>query len=268
MKTNSYFLFISVLSLVFGSLAFTSCNDDDDKDSKTSNLDGYWKITKSTRSNSSAETTFADDEGYITWYDESTNTETHYEYDYEGQLVYSGSVKYSKSGNNLSYTITDEETGKTVTNSLTIKELKGKTLVLYSDYSKETIYYKRVNKPELKTVSIKKENLFGKWQMIETWKPGDSSPKIIDPTEMRIIWTFEDEDMSQESTSLGWGPATMDMFKWNFDKNVITLFNYFDPNKFESNYEVLSFNWTYLKVREWTGQYNYKVMKFKSMAKG
>ena len=77
MKTNSYFLFISVLSLVFGSLAFTSCNDDDDKDSKTSNLDGYWKITKSTRSNSSAETTFADDEGYITWYDESTNTETH-----------------------------------------------------------------------------------------------------------------------------------------------------------------------------------------------
>lgn len=268
MRTKNYFLLISVLTLVFGSIAFTSCSDDDDKDSKTSSIEGYWKLTKSTNSYSPGETTFGDDEGYIIWYDETTKTETHYEYDYEGQLLYAGAVEYSKEGKTISYTVIDKKTGMPITLHSKIKKLTDKTLVLYSDYSEETIYFKRINKPELETVSITKATLFNQWQMIETWEPGDSHAEEIDPTEIRKIWIFNDGEMSQESTSLVWGPATMELFKWNFDKNIITLFDYFDPNKLEAKYEVLRYDGTYLKIRELIDEYNYKVIKFKSMAVG
>ena len=45
MKTNNYYLFISVLSLIFGSLVFTSCNDDDDGGS-SSKIAGKWKVER------------------------------------------------------------------------------------------------------------------------------------------------------------------------------------------------------------------------------
>ena len=120
------------------------------------------------------------------------------------------------------------------------------------------------------TDPMMKKSLNGEWQLVETWKPGDSKPEVVDPSEVRITWKFSDSgDLLQETTYMH-GPAMANMFKWNLNGNNIYLFNYIDPNKFEKSYDIVRYGGTnpILKIREWTSEYSYKIMKFKSMAAG
>ncbi len=109
---NCYLWILPVALLLLGNFLFTSCSkDDDDKDNKSSNLDGYWKLTKSTDS-SPGEELFGDNEEFIWQFDEATKKITSCEYDYEGQLIYAGSLNYAKDGKTISYVLTNPETGK------------------------------------------------------------------------------------------------------------------------------------------------------------
>ena len=76
-------------------------------------------------------------------------------------------------------------------------------------------------------------------------------------------------DLCQETTYLH-GPANASLYKWSLDGTSILLYNSFDPNVFEHSYEIVEYGGTTpcLKIREWTSEYSYKVMKFKSMAVG
>ena len=151
-----------------------------------------------------------------------------------------------------------------------IKKLTSKELVMYSNFSKETTYFKRTSQPELSPVTINKNQLIGQWQLLETWELGDSKPEVIDPSEERVVWDFDNTgDLCQETTYLH-GPANASWYKWNLDGTSILLYNSFDPNVFETSYEIVEYGGTTpcLKIREWTSEYSYKVMKFKSMAVG
>lgn len=269
-KNNLFCIVLLAAAMVFANMAFISCSkDDDDKDSKKSSLEGYWKLTKSVDDNSH-EQLFGNNEGFIWQFDETNLKIDNYEYDYEGQILIVGSINYETDGHSVSYIITDPKSGETMKISNEIKKLNSKELVLYSNYSKETTYFKRVSPPETEQVSINKNQLNGEWQLVETWKPGDSKPEVVDPSEVRTTWKFTNSgDLLQETTYMH-GPAMANMFKWNLNGNNIYLFNYIDPNKFEKSYDIVRYGGTYpiLKIREWTSEYSYKIMKFKSMAVG
>ncbi len=156
----------------------------------------------------------------------------------------------------------------TVTNE--IKKLNSKELVLFSDYSKETLYFKRVSKPEFEQVNINKNQLACKWQLVETWEPGASNPEAVDPSEVRISWTFKNSgDVVQETTYMS-GPAMANMYKWHLYETSIMLYNYMEPEQFEKSYDIVRYGGTnpILKIREWTSKYTYRILKFKSMAAG
>lgn len=265
-------LFLTTLfvGMAYAGIAFMSCSkDDDNTDSSSANLEGCWKLTKSV-DNFSGEEQFGDNEGFIWQFDEANKAVASYEYDYEGQLLFAGTLNYESDGKTVSYIVTDPESGETMKIVNEIKKLTSKELVMYSNFSMETTYFKRTSQPELSPVTINKNQLIGQWQLLETWEPGDSKPEVIDPSEERVVWEFDNTgDLCQETTYLH-GPANASLYKWSLDGTSILLYNSFDPNVFEYSYEIVEYGGTTpcLKIREWTSEYSYKVMKFKSMAVG